>query len=158
MEISEIEKYIGECKSDCIPQSERAESLNVIQSVMLMRNFGQNFCKLSYNEQVRRGMRPEAAYDREAYCTMEDNMAKCAIFLFRLANKYHMNVKSLKLEKETRNKNIEELVYSMVKISMTHYRIKKKIIILLGMLCSFCISENIDLLWFVNNRLLINVK
>lgn len=158
MEISEIEKYIEECKSNCIPQSERAESLNIIQSVMYMREFGQNFCKLSYDERVRRGIQPEVAYNCEAFKTMEDNMAKCAIFLFRLANKYHMNVKSLKLEEETRNKNFEELVYSMVKISMTHYRIEKKIIILLGMLCSFCISEKIDLLWFVNKRLLINVK
>lgn len=158
MEISEIEKYIGECKSNCIPQSERAESLNIIQSVMLMRDCERNFCKLSYDEQVRRGIFVEDAYKRECQYTMEDNMAKCAIFLFRLANKYHMNVKSLKLEEETRNKNFEELVYSMVKISMTHYRIEKKIIILLGMLCSFCISEKIDLLWFVNKRLLINVK
>lgn len=158
MEISEIEKYIGECKSNCIPQSEKAESLNIIQNVILMRDCDRNFCKLSYDEQVRRGMFAEDAYKRESSFTMEDGIAKCAIYLFRLVNKYHMNVQSLRLDGKSPNENFEELVYSMVKISLTHYGIKKKIIILLGMLCSFCISEKIDLLWFVEKRLLINVK
>lgn len=158
MEINEIEKYVGICKSNCIPQSEKVETLNIIQSIVCMRGFSGNFCKVSFDEMVNRGIYPEDAYRVHFQHTMEDEMAQLAISLFKLANKYHMDLEALRIDGKTPSKNFEDLVYSMVKIGMTHYRIQKKIIILIGMLCNFCVYEGIDLLWFVKYRLLINVK
>lgn len=159
MEISEIEQMIKVCNFGVVNQSNKGEILSIVDAIVEMRKFEGRFNIKRWEYEISRGGDAVKLYPKLIQGTLEDKLAEFAIVLFSLANKYEMNVSSLKLDKDSlRDRNFEDLMMSMLKIEISHYRIYKKIIVLLGMLCGYCLDKNIDLLWFVNKRLLVSVK
>lgn len=159
MEITEIEQMIKVCNFDVANQSKKGEMLNVIDAIVEMRKYNGRFNIKRWDYEMEKGGDAVRLYPKLIQGTLEDKLAEFAIVLFAIANKYGMNAGSLKLDQDSlRDRNFEDLMVSMLKIEVSHYRIYKKIIVLLGMLCGYCLSEKIDLLWFVNKRLLVSVK
>ena len=159
MEIAEIEQIIEACNFDVASQTQRAETFNEIDAIVEMRIYECRFNakRCEYENFNWRGT--IEIYSKLVAGTLEDKLAEFAITLLSMANKYKMNDKSLRLEPDSmRDRSFEDLMMSMLKIEMTHYRVFKKIIILIGMLCGYCMMNGIDLLWFVNKRLLVNIK
>ena len=152
MEIAEIEQIIEACNFDVASQTQRAETFNVIDAIVEMRKYEGRFNAKRWEYENVNGRGTIEIYSKLVAGTLEDKLAEFAIILFSMANKYKMNVKSLRLDPDSmRDRSFEDLM-------MTHYRVFKKIIILIGMLCGYCMMNGIDLLWFVNKRLLINIK
>lgn len=159
MEITEIEQMIKACNFDVASQSKKGEILDVVDAIVEMRNYDGRFNINRWEYEIKNGGDVIGLYSKLIRGTLEDKLAEFAIVLFSIANKYDMNASSLKLDQDSlRDRNFEDLLVSMLKIEISHYRIFKKIIVLLGMLCGYCLSEKIDLLWFVNKRLLVSVK
>lgn len=159
MEIAEIEQIIEACNFYVASQTQRAETFNVIDAIVEMRKYEGRFNAKRWEYENVNGRGTIEVYSKLVTGTLEDKLAEFAITLFSMANKYKMNVKSLRLDPDSmRDRSFEDLMMSMLKIEMTHYRVFKKIIILIGMLCGYCMMNGIDLLWFVNKRLLINIK
>ena len=134
MEIAEIEQIIEACNFDVASQTQRAETFNVIDAIVEMRKYEGRFNAKRWEYENVNGRGTIEIYSKLVAGTLEDKLAEFAITSF------------------------EDLMMSMLKIEMTHYRVFKKIIILIGMLCGYCMMKGIDLLWFVNKRLLINIK
>lgn len=155
MEITEIEQLIKRCNIDSMRLSEKGETFNIIAGIVALRIHKGKFCKERWDFLINNGCDIENAYGELVRDSQENALAGFAVLLFSLANKYNSNIKGLRLEPSTDNHTLEDLMYSMIKITMTHYKPYKKVIILLGMLCGYCISNDIDLLWFVKNRLCI---
>lgn len=155
MEITEIEQLIKKCNIDGKHLSEKGETFNIIAGIIALRTYKGKFCKERWDFLVNNGYDIENAYGELVQDSQENALAGFAILLFSLVNKYKSNIKGLRLEPSADNHTLEDLMYSMIKIAMTHYKPYKKVIILLGMLCGYCISNDIDLLWFVKNRLCI---
>lgn len=155
MEITEIEQLIKKCNVGDVHLSEKGETFNIIAAIVALRTHKGKFCKERWHFLIKNGHDIERTYTELVRDSQENALAGFAILLFSMINKYNANIKGLRLEPSTDNHTLEDLMYSMVKITMTHYKPYKKIIILLGMLCGYCISNEIDLLWFVKNRLCI---
>lgn len=153
MEITEIEQLIKKCNIDDMQLSEKGDTFNVIAGIVALRTPRVKFCKERWDFLVNNGYDIENVYGELVRDSQENALASFSILLFSLANKYKSNIKGLRLEPSTDNQTLEGLMYSMIKIAMTHYKPCKKVIILLGMLCGYCISNNIDLLWFVKKHL-----
>lgn len=158
MEIAEIERFIGVCGCKVVSRTEKGETLDVIGNLMELRKCTDRFNRIKYDYETGNGGDPIKAYDKVASGSLEDNLAKFAIFIFSLANSYRMNVQSLRDGSSRQEKSFDDFIYSLLKISMSHYRSCKKIIILIGMLCGYCDDNNIDLGWFVKKRLSVGVK
>lgn len=155
MEITEIEQLIKKCSIDNMRLSEKGETFNIIDGIVALRMHKGKFCKERWDFLVNNGYDIEKAYGEIVLDSQENALAGFALLLFSLANKYHSNINGLRLEPSTDNNTMEELMYSMIKITMTHYKLYKKVVILIGMLCGYCMSKGIDLMWFIKNRLCI---
>lgn len=154
MEIAEIEQMVKVCNFNVSSQTKEAETLDVVDAIVEMRNYVGRFNQNRWDYECANGGDILKTYSKIVLGTLEDKLAEFAIVMFSLANKHNMNVSSLRLDPDSmKDRSFEELMMSMIKIEMTHYRIYKKIIVLIGMLCGYCIQNNIDLLWFVNKRL-----
>lgn len=153
MEITEIEQLIKKCNIDGTQLSEREETFNVIAGIVALRTPRVKFCKERWDFLVNNGCDMEKAYGELVRNSQENALAGLAVLLLSLANKHKANMNGLRLEADSDNRTMESLMYSMIKIAMTHYKPYKKVTILFGMLCGYCISNEIDLLWFVKKRL-----
>ena len=153
MEITEIERFIGVCGCKAISRTEKGETLDVVGNLMELHKCTDRFNRVKYDYETENGCDPIKAYDKVSNGSLEDSLARFAIFIFSLANSYRMNVQSLREDGSRQEKNFDDFIYSLLKISMSHYRSCKKIIILIGMLCGYCEGNNIDLGWFVEKRL-----
>lgn len=153
MEITEIEQLIKKCNIDGMQLSEKGETFTVIARIVALRTPRVKFCKERWDFLINNGCGMEQAYDKLIRDSQENALAGLGILLLSLANKYKANMNGLRLEADTDNRTMESLMYSMIKIAMTHYKPYKKVTILFGMLCGYCISNEIDLFWFIKNRL-----
>ena len=155
MKVSEIEEMVKACDLDFVCNSEKSEIFLVLEGILQVRGDNKRFNRKEWDLHCT-----ESEGILHAYCslvkgTLEDRLAELAIVLFSLAHKYQMNMGSLQLGKtDAKIIFLDDLLMSMVKIEMSHYKVYKKIIILIGMLCDFCISKGIDLKWFVKQKLL----
>ena len=132
MEIAEIEQIIEACNFDVASQTQRAETFNVIDAIVEMRKYEGRFNAKRWEYENVNGRGTIEIYSKLVAGTLEDKLAEFAIILFSMANKYKMNVKSLRLDPDSmRDRSFEDLMMSMLKIEMTHYRVFKKIIILI---------------------------
>lgn len=153
MEIAEIEQLMKKCSTGDILLSEKGDTFNIIAEIVALRCQKMKFCKERWDFLASSGYDMEKAYCETVKDTQENTLAGFAILLFSLANKYKANIRNLRLEADHNNQTIENLMYSMIKIVMTHYKPYKKVVILIGMICGYCISNEIDLVWFVKNRI-----
>ena len=159
MEISDVEQMVMACNFDVVSRTEKNEQLDIIGGIIGMRNYQGRFNHQRWAIEFAKNNDVMDLYGKYIKGTLEDRIAKFAITLFSLANKYKMNMKSLRLnESPGKLVSFEDLQMSMLKITLSHYRIYKKIIVLIGMLCDYCIANSVDLVWFTNKRLLAYVK
>ena len=133
--------------------TEKSETLDVVGNVMELRKCTERFNLAKYKYEMDKDGDAVGVYSKMADNSLEDGLARFAIFVFSLANSYKMNVQSLREGENGRDKSFDEFIYSLLKISMSHYRSCKKIIILIGMLCGYCDNNNIDLSWYIGMRL-----
>lgn len=157
MTVSEIESLIRICNFEEKMQTEKAEILDMVGNVTRLCNCSKRFNKARFDYDIENGKDYMESYAKLVKCSLEGGLAELGVFLFSLANKYHMNMQSLELKKNTPSQDFVDMVFSMVKISMSHHRICKKIIVLIGILCNYCIEEDIDLPFFVRNKLVMNI-
>lgn len=154
MKVSEIENMIKACNFYVACQTEKSEMFLVLDRILQVRNQRGRFNAKEWDEQLGMGYGLVSAYEICIMQTLEDRLAELAIVLFSLAHKYQMNMESLKLGKtDAKTVFLDDLLMSMVKIEMSHYKVYKKIIILIGMLCDYCISNSIELRRFVEQRI-----
>lgn len=154
MKVSEIENMIKACNFYVACQTEKSEKFLVLDRILQVRNQRGRVNAKEWDGQLSMGYGLASAYEICVLRTLEDRLAELAIVLFSLAHKYQMNMESLKLGKtDAKTVFLDDLLMSMVKIEMSHYKVYKKIIILIGMLCDYCISNSIELRRFVEQRI-----
>lgn len=158
MDVTEIERFIGVCGCKAISRTERGETLDVVGNVMELRKCTERFNRKRYEYEKEKNGDSVEAYGVTSAGSLEDGLARFAIYVFSLANSYKMNMCSLREGERHQEKSFDDFVYSLLKISMSHYRSCKKIVILIGMLCGYCDDNNIDLGWYVDKRLLAGVN
>ena len=98
MEIAEIEQIIEACNFDVASQTQMAETFNVIDAIVEMRKYEGRFNAKRWEYENVNGRDTIEIYSKLVAGTLEDKLAEFAITLFSMANKYKMNVKSLRLD------------------------------------------------------------
>ena len=154
MKVFEIENLIKACDFYAACQTEKSEMFLILDRILQVRNQKRRFNAKEWAFQANTGFESASLYDMCVQMTLEDKLAELSIVLFSLAHKYQMNMESLKLGKtDAKTVFLDDLLMSMVKIEMSHYKVYKKIIILIGILCDYCLSNNIELKWFIEQRI-----
>lgn len=153
MKVSDIEEMVKVCDVDFVCSNEKSEMFLVLESILQIRERNKKFNRKEWESRCTESDNMLHAYCLLVKGTLEDRLAELAIILFSLAHKYQMNMGSLQLGKtDAKTIFLDDMLMSMVKIELSHYKVYKKIIILVGMLCDYCISNGIDLKWFVKQR------
>lgn len=157
MEIKDIETLIKLCPSDVVEVGSNTDVLKVLENIISLRNYRSRFNFNRYNYERDHEANVVEAYAKLQKETLEGRMADLGITLFTIANKYHLDMRSLHIDAElSKSRDLESLMVTMAKIALSEYNMAKKMIILIGMLLCYCLKENIDILFFIKNRLLMS--
>lgn len=83
----------------------------------------------------------QSTHSKEEYC-----LAGMLSFLLSLAKRYKVNFNSLTID-PTRNRNltIQCLTMSIIRMGVSGYSFKKRLTIIIGMVCVYCSFKHIDI-------------
>lgn len=157
MEVKEIEELIKACPINIEYIGEKADTINIIDKIVGIRKYNSRFNFNRFNYDCEHEGDTLEVYTKLQKGTLEGQISEIGVTLLTIANRYHLDMRSLHIDSTlSKAKDLETLMLSMIKIALSEYNMAKKIVILVGMLMCYCLRENIDVLFFIRKRLLLN--
>lgn len=155
MEKEDLEQLMSVCNQDMMVLTDKMECLELVSLIIALKPPVKRYNSVIWTK----GM----VCDRKFYLdyikgTFEDNISMLLVRLMTLANKLRMNLVPLCLGREKEDRQAEDLVMSLLRIALSHYKIRKKVIVMIGILVDYCNANSINVCWFARLGVLNELK